>query len=135
MYGPTNPIFTAGNDYLLVSNLQGSATTATLNGLPLCTSDGTATGPICLRVYSAGGGGGGGGQAVTPTFFSLIAYDLQTIPAGSKGYGFAVTSGTANIGSATNVPAGASVSDPNTLSVDVLIVMDPVGTGFGYYNT
>lgn len=66
MYGPTNPIFTAGNAYLVVTNVAGHSSGANLNGVPLGTTDGSATGEIGAKVLVIGTTGGSGTTAATP---------------------------------------------------------------------
>lgn len=66
MYGPTNPIFTAGNAYLVVTNIAGHSSGSTLNGLPLGTADGTATGEVGTKVLVIGATGSGGTVTTIP---------------------------------------------------------------------
>ncbi len=67
-----NKILTALNARLKVTNLYGPATSTdtpvdTLDGLPLGTSDGTATGEICVKVKSVGAGGIASSVAIDQT--------------------------------------------------------------------
>lgn len=52
-----NPILTSANAYLSVTNFAGATPIQQLTGLPLGTGDGTATGPIGLKVILIGSGG------------------------------------------------------------------------------
>lgn len=58
MYGPTNRILTSGNIALAVTNLDSIPTTTTLNGVPLGTADGSATGEVGAKVVLVGGSAG-----------------------------------------------------------------------------
>ncbi len=64
--GDPNKILDYANAYLSVSNLAGTAgLQQQLQGLPLGTSDGTATGQIVLKVAVVGTAGTAGGATVT----------------------------------------------------------------------
>lgn len=66
--GVLNKILTAANAYLGVTNLAGAASpTQQLEGVPLGTSDGTATGELGLKVISVGG------TAAAPTGAAFMA--------------------------------------------------------------
>jgi hypothetical protein len=79
-----NQILSAGGNIALkVTNLQGAGVLsppsgmATMNGLPLGTSDGTPTGELVVKVLDVGGGGG---VLVTRSdAFSLPVYDYFEI--------------------------------------------------------
>lgn len=60
-----NKILDANNETLAVTNLFGSKTTNTLQGLPMGTVGDSPTGEIVLKVSIREGSGGGGGGAVT----------------------------------------------------------------------
>ena len=57
-----NPILTGTNTFIGVTNWPGGPTVLNeLSGLPLTTSDGSATGQICLAVKTVGSGSGTSG--------------------------------------------------------------------------
>lgn len=49
-----NYILSTSNDFIAVNNIPGVAPTTTLSGLPLGTSDGSATGELAVKVISIG---------------------------------------------------------------------------------
>lgn len=53
-----NKILTASNASLKVTNLEGAADSATLNGLPLGSVEDSPTGEVALKVIAVGGEGG-----------------------------------------------------------------------------
>ncbi len=74
-----NKILTSANNGLSVTNLYGDDTipTMTLAGVPLGTSDGTATGELVVKVKSVGGGGS---SSTTPTYVAAKQYTASTAP-------------------------------------------------------
>lgn len=134
--GP-NQILTAANAQLQVTNLTsiGSQPTATFSGIPLGTSDGSATGALAVKVVGAGSGGGIPGQTVTLHTVLLGASNSQTIPAGAKGYFFAILSGTATVNGTGAVPAGVSLGDANTLAASFTVATDSASSAFVAWNT
>lgn len=83
----------------------------------------------------------GGGIPVTPTAQTvtrhsiLLSASAQVIPAGAKGYGFTVITGTASDGTASGLPAGFSQSDYNTLAAGFTVTAAAASTCFVYWNT
>lgn len=87
--------------------------------------------------------GGGGGLPVVPTAQTVTRHSIlldsggtasQAIPAGAKGYGFTVITGTASDGSASGLPVGFFQGDPNTLAAGFTVTASG-GPTFVYWNT
>lgn len=80
-----------------------------------------------------------GGVVVTPQTVTFHAEDLaatesQIIPAGAKGYGIWILTGTATVGGKTAV-AGMFIGDSNTLAASLTVTMAASSTGFVTWNT
>lgn len=134
--GP-NQILTSANAQLQVTNLTsiGSQATATFSGIPLGTSDGTATGALAVKIVGAGSGGGLPGQTVTLHTALLGASATQAIPTGAKGYLVSIITGTATVNGTPAVPAGVFLSDSNTLLAGFSVVTDSASSAFVAWNT
>lgn len=96
---------------------------------------------VVLLGGAAGAGGGSPGIPVAPTAVTRHSILLdsggtasQAIPAGAKGYGFTVITGTASDGSASGLPVGFFQGDPNTLAAGFTVTASG-GTTFVYWNT
>lgn len=138
--GDSNPIFTSGNAYLAVTNIAGTAgQQMQFQGVPLGTSDGTATGALGVKVVGAGSGGAinvsSTHQTVTPTAANMGASASVTIPAGSKGWTFTVLTGTGGVGGTTLLPAGFSDSDTNTLAASLTVTTASASSAYVRYNS
>lgn len=132
----SNPILTSGNAYLAVTNIAGTAgAQMQFQGVPLGTSDGTATGALAVKTVGAGAGGATviTQQTVTPT--ATITSTGVSIPAGSKGWTVTVLAGTGQIGSASPLPAGFSDSDPNTLASALAVTAGSSSSVYVRWNT
>lgn len=106
---PNNKILTAANAALAVTNLaaSGSGGTQTMEGVPIGTSDGTATGELVVKVKLVGTVPPPSGSSYTPTFRNATA--SGTIPAGVLGWSVTAISGTIEVlGEA--LPVGATVT-------------------------
>lgn len=118
--GDSNKILTSANAYLAVTNIAGTAgAQQQLQGLPLGTADGTATGTVAVKVMGTGTGGAFVGAEPTTTFASPVvmgANATNSIPSGAKGWQVSVTSGTATVNGTVGVPAGVTLSSSHTLA-------------------
>lgn len=122
-----NPILTAGNAYLIVTNLAGApASVQTLTGIPIGTSDGSATGSLGVKIVGAGTGGAISVTS-TPQTATLAAPTLLgasatgTIPVGAKGYQISILTGTATVQGTALIPAGANFSSNNTVAATITV--------------
>lgn len=133
-------IFDSFNVPIAVTNLFGTKAGKhkTLVGLPLGTSDGSATGEVCLKVLVVGAGITGGTftstpPSVTPTFVALGASGSQVIPIGAKGWTVTILTGTGTVGGLT-VPTGFYDSDTGVLVVALTITTNAASSAYIRYN-
>lgn len=103
---PNNKILTSGNAALTVTNLACSPSpgTSTLEGVPIGTANGTATGELAVKVIDIGGGGSGGVFNST----TLAATSNGSIAEGVLSWSITVISGTVTVDGQT-IPVGATV--------------------------
>lgn len=114
--GP-NPILSSTNTLISVTNYapytgsfpgqagSGTESISQLGGIPLTTSDNSATGQICLPVKLVNGGSSGG----TFNSTTLNATSSGSIAEGVLSWSITALSGTVTVDGAT-IPVGASVS-------------------------
>lgn len=137
-----NLILAADNTSLAVTGFLGTVnppqggTTAikTLNGLPLGTSDGSATGTVALKVLLVGGSVTVANETAAPNIALLGASSTQVILAGSKGWSISILSGTATINGAA-VSAGFSDSDPSTLGASITVITAAASSAYIRYGS
>src|SRR5688572_19194672 len=112
--GP-NPILASDNTYIGVTNFAGYTGTGadgaamSLKGasfIPLTTSNGTATGQICLAVRAVGSAPATGGTFTSAT---TLATGNGSVAAGVLGWSITAISGTVTVNGAS-IPVGATVS-------------------------
>lgn len=124
-----NLILTSGNGPLIVTNLAVSpGGLNTLSGLPLGTSDGSATGEVAVKVFDVSED-----KAVTPSFMALGASGSQVIPAGAKGYSIQILTGSGTIGGAA-VTSVFSLVSHSTLAASLTVTTNATSSAFVAWN-
>lgn len=90
---------------------------------------------VLKNAVSGSGSSSPAGAPVTVNTVYLGASASQIIPAGAKGWSYAVTLGTATVAGAASVPAGLGDSDSNILAASFTITTASASAAYVRWNT